>query len=222
MIPNQKLLQIVDKKTTIPEAFRKADAVLQQAVQGITDLINVDALINLDFADVCTVMRDKGVAHIGIGYGKGDNKAEEAVKQAISSPLLETTITGATDIIFNITGDVSLMDSSLAGEYVQELAGENVNIIFGARYDENMSDEVIITVIATGLDIPAETAESRIPAKAVRAANSAPSAEEKTPRHTLNPLGRNSGNYFEGSGQKSGTTEELKDIVIPSFLNRNK
>ena len=168
MIPNQKLLQIVDKKTTIPDAFRKADEILQQAVQGITDLINVNSLINLDFADVRTVMKDKGIAHIGIGYGKGDNKAEDAVKQAISSPLLETTIAGSTDIIFNITGDISLMDTSEAAEYVQELAGEDVNIIFGARYDENMADEVVITVIATGLEAPETNLDNMTDRKSTR------------------------------------------------------
>lgn len=152
VIPNDKLLEIVDKRTTMPDALKKADEVLQQAVQGITDLINVPAVINLDFADVQTVMKDKGIAHIGIGSGKGDDKAMEAVKMAVESPLLETTINGATHVIINISGDITLTDASDAAGYVQELAGDDVNIIFGAMYDATKTDTCEITVIATGLD----------------------------------------------------------------------
>lgn len=152
VIPNDKLLEIVDRRTTMPEALKKADEVLQQAVQGITDLINVPAVINLDFADVQTVMKDKGIAHIGIGEGKGDDKALEAVKMAVESPLLETTISGATHVIVNVSGDITLADASDAAGYVQELAGEDVNIIFGAMYDASKSDTCSITVIATGLE----------------------------------------------------------------------
>ena len=112
VIPNDKLLEVVDRRTTMPDALKKADEVLQQGIQGITDLINVPSLINLDFADVQTVMLDKGIAHIGIGYGKGDDKALEAVKEAVSSPLLETTIAGASHVIINISGDITLMDAS--------------------------------------------------------------------------------------------------------------
>ena len=151
VIPNDKILEIVDRRTTMPEALKKADEVLQQAVQGITDLINMPALINLDFADVQTVMTNKGIAHIGIGQAKGDDKAMEAVKQAVSSPLLETTIEGATDVIINISGDISLMDANDAASYVEELVGEDANIIFGAMYDDTYADEASITVIATGL-----------------------------------------------------------------------
>ena len=152
VIPNDRLLEIVDRRTTMPDALKKADEVLLQAVQGITDLINVPGLINLDFADVQTVMTDKGIAHIGIGKAKGDEKALEAVKQAVSSPLLETTIEGASHVIINISGDISLIEANEAAGYVQELAGDDANIIFGAMYDENAEDEVTITVIATGLD----------------------------------------------------------------------
>ena len=151
VIPNDKLLEVVDRRTTMPEALKKADEVLQQGIQGITDLINVPSLINLDFADIQTVMKDKGIAHIGIGEGKGDDKALEAVKQAVASPLLETTITGASHVIINISGDITLMDASDAAEYVQDLAGESANIIFGAMYDDSKADEAKITVIATGL-----------------------------------------------------------------------
>ena len=135
IIPNDRLLEIVDRRTSMPEALKKADEVLQQAVQGITDLINLPALINLDFADVQTVMIDKGIAHIGIGEGKGDDKAMEAVQQAVSSPLLETTIEGASHVIVNVSGDISLMDANDAASYVQNLTGEDTNIIFGALYD---------------------------------------------------------------------------------------
>ncbi len=152
VIPNDKLLEIVDRRTTMPDALKKADEVLQQAVQGITDLINLPALINLDFADVQTVMKDKGMAHIGIGSAHGDEKAIEAVKLAVASPLLETTINGASHVIINISGDISLMDANDAASYVQDLAGEDANIIFGAKYDETMTDSAVITVIATGLE----------------------------------------------------------------------
>ena len=152
VIPNDKLLEIVDRRTTMPDALKKADEVLQQAVQGITDLINRPAIINLDFADVQTVMENKGIAHIGIGTGKGDDKASEAVKMAVESPLLETTIAGATHVIINVSGDITLADASDAAGYVQEMAGEDVNIIFGAMYDNSGADSCTITVIATGLD----------------------------------------------------------------------
>ncbi|MBQ8591204.1 MAG: cell division protein FtsZ [Lachnospiraceae bacterium] len=152
VIPNDKLLQIVDRRTTMPEALKKADEVLQQAVQGITDLINVPSIINLDFADVQTVMKDKGIAHIGIGVGKGDDKASDAIKMAIESPLLETSISGASHIILNISGDISLADAAEATEYAHQLAGEEVNVIFGAMYDSTQTDSCSITIIATGLE----------------------------------------------------------------------
>ncbi|MBR6228193.1 MAG: cell division protein FtsZ [Eubacterium sp.] len=152
VIPNEKLLQICDRRTSMPDAFKKADEVLQQSVQGITDLINTSALINLDFADVVTVMKDKGIAHIGIGTGAGDDKCVEAVKQAINSPLLETSIDGASHVIINISGEVSLIEANEAASYVQQLAGEEANIIFGAMFDENAQDTATITVIATGIE----------------------------------------------------------------------
>ena len=152
VIPNDKLLEIVDRRTTLPEALKKADQVLQQGVQGITDLINVPGLINLDFADVKTVMKDKGIAHIGIGTGSGDDKCITAVKQAITSPLLETTIQGASHVIINISGDISLVEANDAASLVQELAGDTANIIFGAMYDDSTPDTASITVIATGLE----------------------------------------------------------------------
>ncbi|MDE6220743.1 MAG: cell division protein FtsZ [Lachnospiraceae bacterium] len=151
VIPNDKLLEIVDRRTTMPDALKKADEVLQQSVQGITDLINVPSVINLDFADVQTVMKEKGIAHIGIGYGKGEDKAAEAIKMAVESPLLETTLSGATDVILNISGDISIFDANDAASYVQDLAGEDINVIFGAMYNEDMTDSCTVTVIATGI-----------------------------------------------------------------------
>ena len=154
VIPNDKLLQICSKNTSIPEALKKADEVLQQGVQGITDLINKPGLINLDFADIQTVMRDKGIAHIGIGKASGENKAVEAIKLAMESPLLETTVSGATDIIINFSGDVGIMDTSEAVSYASEIAGEEVNIIFGTVDADITTDELSITIIATGIDTP--------------------------------------------------------------------
>lgn len=154
VIPNDKLLQICSKNTSIPEALKKADEVLQQGVQGVTDLINKPGLINLDFADIQTVMRDKGIAHIGIGKASGENKAVEAIKLAMESPLLETTVSGATDIIINFSGDVGIMDTSEAVSYASEIAGDDVNIIFGTVDADTTSDDLSITIIATGIDAP--------------------------------------------------------------------
>lgn len=153
VVPNEKLLSISDKKTSMKEAFSMADQVLQQGVHGITDLINLPALINLDFADVTTIMKDKGIAHIGVGYGTGENKCMEAVQQAITSPLLETSVDGATNFILNFSGgDIGIQETNEAAEYVRELAGEDANIIFGIMLDDNDdSDGVTITIIATGL-----------------------------------------------------------------------
>lgn len=229
VIPNDKLLEIVDRRTTMPEALKKADEVLQQAVQGITDLINLPALINLDFADVQTVMSNKGIAHIGIGQAKGDDKALEAVKQAVASPLLETTIEGASHVIINISGDISLMDANDAASYVQELAGDNANIIFGAMYDDTYADEASITVIATGLeDVNKEAPKTggmrrnlvpdyRYPKQENRPSggysfqktvNSAPSAS-KAPTGGMGRLRTPESKVAE------------KDIQIPDFLKRN-
>lgn len=151
VIPNEKIYEIVDRKTTFPDALKKADEVLQQSVQGITDIINVDAMINLDFADVRTVMTDKGVAYVGIGKGKGEDKASDAVKMAVESPLLETSVNGATDLIINVTGDIAMYDVQAAAEYVKELTGDDVNIIFGANYNVTEPDTCTVTVIATGI-----------------------------------------------------------------------
>ena len=156
VIPNQKLLEIVPKKTPLLESFRFADDVLRQGVQGISDLIVYPGLINLDFADVSTVMQGKGLAHMGIGYGAGDNKALDAVKQAVASPLLETTIEGATGILINIKGgsDLTQDDVSESAALVREVVDDGCNIIVGTCIDDNMHDEVEITLIATGFKNP--------------------------------------------------------------------
>lgn len=157
VIPNQKLLSVVDRRTTMRDAFKKADEVLQQGVSGISDLIYTPGIINLDFADVATVMSNKGVAHIGIGRASGDNKAEEAAKLAISSPLLETTIDGAKHMLINISGDMnmSMFDANDAIQLIQEAAGNDANVIYGQSIDETLDDELIVTVIATGFDMQA-------------------------------------------------------------------
>lgn len=233
VIPNDKLLEIVDRRTTMPDALKKADEVLQQGVQGITDLINVPGLINLDFADVKTVMKDKGIAHIGIGTGTGDDKCITAVKQAITSPLLETTIQGATHVIINISGDISLVEANDAATLVQELAGDSANIIFGAMYDDTTPDTASITVIATGL-------------------NSKPRELVKTPeflRRTASSSSSQIHNMFSNPGQSSyippktyntdperrpvsqpvqqakppiSNTTDTGGIKIPEFLQKNR
>jgi cell division protein FtsZ len=152
VIPNDRLIQVTDHKTTLEDAFRIADDVLRQGVQGIADLIVNPGVINLDFADVKAVMQDAGEALMGIGFGTGDNRAEDAAKQAVSSPLLETSIDGARGILFNITAgkDITLHEIKKAAEIVKASADQSANIIFGVCNDERMQDEVKITVIATG------------------------------------------------------------------------
>lgn len=153
-IPNDRLLQVVDKHTTIQEAFRIADDVLRQGVQGISDLIAVPGLINLDFADVKTIMANTGSALMGIGQASGENRAADAARKAISSPLLETSIEGAQGVLLNITGgpNLTLFEVNEASEIIAEAADPEANIIFGAAFDENMKEEVRVTVIATGFD----------------------------------------------------------------------
>ena len=225
VIPNDKLLEIVDRRTTMPEALKKADEVLQQAVQGITDLINVPGLINLDFADVKTVMVDKGVAHIGIGSATGDDKAIEAVKQAVASPLLETTIAGASHVIINVSGDISLIDANEAASYVQEQVGEDANVIFGAMYDSTNSDEVSITVIATGLQDNAN--KSVLPnyrpvtqkAPQPTAAASTATQNPVKPEFKTKPVQPLPGLK---TFKKPESTIEEQEIKIPQFFQKNR
>lgn len=153
-IPNDRLLQVSNQHTTLVEAFKTADDVLRQGVQGISDLISGPGYINLDFADVVKIMKNTGIAHMGVGRGTGEKRAEDAVKAAIQSPLLETSIDGARGILINITGgsDLGLFEINSAAELVTEAADPNANIIFGATLDESLQDEIIITVIATGFE----------------------------------------------------------------------
>lgn len=167
VIPNDRLLEIVDKSTPMLEAFREADNVLRQGVQGISDLIAVPGLINLDFADVKTIMSDKGSALMGIGIATGENRAAEAAKKAISSPLLETSVDGAQGVLMNITGgeNLSLFEVHEAAEIVSSAADQDVNMIFGSVINENLDDEIVVTVIATGFDDKQEKAASTRPAR---------------------------------------------------------
>ena len=186
VIPNEKLRKMVDKKMGFGEALKKADEVLQQAVQGITDLINVPALINLDFADVRTVMKEQGIAHIGIGSGRGDNKAMDAVKQAVESPLLETTIDGADNVILNISGNISIDDVGSASDYVKSLTGNDTNVIFGAKEDKDMADEIKITIIATGLKDPEQKKEEEAAQQQIPGMHFGMTGGVKVP--TINPM----------------------------------
>ncbi|MCX7922356.1 MAG: cell division protein FtsZ [Clostridia bacterium] len=203
-IPNDRLLQVVEKKTSMVEAFRLADDVLRQGVQGISDLIAVPGLVNLDFADVKTIMLNSGLAHMGIGRAAGENRAEEAAKQAIHSPLLETSIDGARRVLVNITGgsDLGLFEVNTAAELVQKSADPDANIIFGAVIDDNLKDEILITVIATGFDkspiIPVikKVTEKVEPNVATNEKVSTPSA---------------------GTASTSGD-----ELDIPTFLRRNR
>ena len=195
VIPNDKLLEIVDRRTTMPEALKKADEVLQQAVQGITDL----------------------------GHAKGDDKALEAVKQAVASPLLETTIEGASHVIINISGDISLMDANDAASYVQELAGDDANIIFGAMYDDTYTDEASITVIATGLDSSTATqptVNSRKVSQDSRNEQSQSSLFQRT-IGSATQAGRQAGTApSNGKLRTPSSNVQERDIQIPDFLRR--
>ena len=199
VIPNDKLLQVIDRKTSIIEAFRMADDVLRQGVQGISDLIAVPGLINLDFADVKTIMLDRGMAHMGIGRASGENRAEDAAKQAIQSPLLETSIEGARGVIINITGgsDVGLHEANTAAELVQRSADPEANLICGSVTDDSMGDEIQITVIATGFENEDEKVQ-----KATDIVN-------KAWERKMNPI----------SSSDSNNSNELD---IPTFLRKNK
>ena len=164
VVPNDKLRDLIDKTTPLLESFREVDNVLRTGVQSISDLIAVAGLINLDFADVKAVMEKRGSALIGIGIGTGENRAVEAAKQAVSSPLLETSISGATDAIINVTGgnSLTLFEVEVAAEVVRTSANTDINTIFGAIISENLNDEVIVTVIATGFDEKTEPLYKRV------------------------------------------------------------
>lgn len=225
VIPNDRLLEIVDRHVTMPDALKKADEVLQQSVSGITDLINIPAVINLDFADVQTVMTDKGIAHIGIGVGKGDNKAEDAIKMAVESPLLETTIEGATDVIINISGDITLFDTNIASSYVTGITGENVNVIVGAMYNADEADTCKVTVIATGLYTNVKPANPY-----VRNSGTVVPTYARNPRPVVTPRTSSFNTSAINNAVKEETVVnptqpvrskvEEKTLVIPEFLKK--
>ena len=211
-IPNDRLLQVVEKRTTMVDAFRMADDILRQGVQGISDLIAVPGLVNLDFADVKTIMFNSGLAHMGIGKAGGENRAEEAAKQAIQSPLLETSIDGARRVLVNITGgpDLGLYEVNTAAELVQKSADPEANIIFGAVIDDNLKDELMITVIATGFETSPiikkpidKQSEKKMGSYHSESTYSAPAPVEK---------------------HQSASTPISQDneLDIPTFLRRNK
>lgn len=153
VIPNDKILEIVDRRTSVPDALKKADEVLQQAVRGITDLITIKQEINLDFADLRTVMENKGLAHVGVGMASGDDKGLEAIKQAVNSPLLETSLAGATDILINIKGDLAMYEQKIMNDFILDITGDDVNLIWGTDYDSQAApDTISVTVIATGIN----------------------------------------------------------------------
>lgn len=234
-IPNYKLGEIIgDKRAPIEESLKKADEVLQQAVRGITDLITENALINVDFADIKTAMKDHGVAHIGIGIASGDNRAEEAVKLAIESPLLETRIESATDAIVCVGGDITLYDLEVASTYVQSLTGENLNLIPGAIPNPELSDTCVVTVIATGLEaVPMDNAGiGRVPVvnkpRFVGSAQSMSSMNLR-PQMTSNLSQAQAAlNQRPPVSTNTGTIPQVRpsvqptEIKIPDFLNRNK
>ena len=223
-IPNERLLLIVDKKTSFKEAFRKADEVLHQGVQGITDLITDNGLINLDFNDVRAIMLNRGVAHMGVGYGKGDNKATDAVKAAISSPLLETSINGATGILLNVTGgeDLSLLEINEAAEVVKEAADPDANIVFGAVIDPELNDEVKITVLATGFEKDFKSQKAQVSEKKEEAKPFAAKPAERAEA----PSYRSESSYRDESRRPEPTyrpeEEEEEQIEIPAFLRNRR
>ncbi|MFB4167586.1 cell division protein FtsZ [Virgibacillus sp. JSM 102003] len=215
VIPNDRLLEIVDKNTPMLEAFREADNVLRQGVQGISDLIAKPGLINVDFADVKTIMFDKGSALMGIGVATGENRATEAAKKAISSPLLETSIDGAHGILMNITGgsNLSLYEVQEAADLVTSAADDEVNVIFGSVINENLKDEIIVTVIATGFDESQKAGKQPKERPVINHNQHAASkSNDEMPRERE-----------RGQNQQSRPTTQDDELDIPTFLrNRNR
>ena len=203
VIPNDKLLQIVDRKTSIIDAFKMADDVLRQGVQGISDLIAVPGLVNLDFADVKTIMLNTGIAHMGVGRASGESRAEDAAKQAIQNPMLESSIEGAKGIIINITGgpNLGLHEVNTAAELVQRSVDPEANIIFGAVIDESLDEDIVITVIATGFETKPKI--GTVPVNEIPSSNNAKPWEKKTTQVSTQPEPINN-----------------NDLDIPSFLRK--
>ncbi|EHT9623692.1 TPA: cell division protein FtsZ [Listeria monocytogenes] len=227
VIPNDRLLQIVDKNTPMLEAFREADNVLRQGVQGISDLIAVPGLINLDFADVKTIMTNRGSALMGIGIATGENRAAEAAKKAISSPLLETSVDGAKGVLMNITGgsNLSLYEVQEAAEIVSSASDEDVNMIFGSVINDELKDELIVTVIATGFD---EAKQAQQQAQANRRPNQ--SIQVNRPNYAVQDEQQN--DYAQNAPQQANAPvheqqaepqHNSSDVDVPAFIrNRNR
>ncbi|MFI3175271.1 MAG: cell division protein FtsZ [Bacillota bacterium] len=227
IIPNQRLLSIIDKKTSMIDAFKKADEVLRQGVQGIADLISKPGVINLDFADVRTIMANKGIAHMGIGQATGENKAEVAAKMAIESPLLETTIEGAYSVLINFNGDdnLTLMEVDAATELIREAVDPDANIIFGSTINENLEDEVVVTVIATGLD--GETTTQQIRKEEVPQQPEAPQQQQQpqqqaAPQQELQFAGQDQSGELRQQRRFTEADDFDGDLKIPDFLTRKK
>ncbi len=216
VIPNEKLLAMVERRTSILDAFREADNVLRQGVQGITDLITTPGLINLDFADVRTIMRDAGSALMGIGTAAGENRASEAASNAISSPLLEQSVEGATGILLNITGgnDLGLFEVNEAAEIIQSAADRNSNLLFGAVINEDLDDEVRVTVIATGFD-GGGPPPPPVPRFDVEQPRDRDRSQSRSPRREEPSRGR--GPIFDQSESSSLEIGD-EDIDVPPFL----
>ena len=216
VIPNEKLLSIVERRTSILDAFREADNVLRQGVQGITDLITIPGLINLDFADVRTIMANAGSALMGIGEASGENRAAEASRNAISSPLLEQSVEGATGILLNITGgeELGLFEVNEAAEIIQSAADQSSNIIFGAVIDPSLGDEVRVVVIATGFDRSTSGGGRSAAGRPPR-----PAWEDAAPRRS-EPAGRapHDRDLVMDDSQRSSLEVPDEEIDIPSFL----
>ena len=214
VIPNDRLREIIDKSTPMLEAFKEVDNVLRRGVQSISDLIAVVGLVNLDFADVKAVMEKSGRAIIGIGIGMGEDRALEAAKQAVSSPLLETSIEGATDAIINITGGVNLtlFEAEQAAEVVRSAANTDINTIFGSVINENLNDEVIVTVIATGFDKAGKPAIEN--SQPTFVPSSQPRRMPMREDYSYQPEVLNTSDDDDDSGVPNGSV----DIEMPSFL----
>lgn len=231
IIPNQRLLGVIDKKTTLTEAFRKADEILRQGVQGIADLISKPGVINLDFADVRTIMADKGVAHMGIGRASGENKAEVAAKAAIQSPLLETTIEGARSVLINFSGDMNLglFETEEAADLIRESIDPEAEIIFGTTINEDLEDEVVVTVIATGLEdgdtksILEKERERRKAAAAAAAVVHKVEPQDKEEEEQLHEVSREQPVSRRTPVDITHIREDIDpEIKIPDFLTRKK
>ena len=218
VIPNDKLLQICEKKTTIPDALKKADEVLQQGVQGITDMIYNPGLINVDFADIQTVMRDKGIAHIGMGVA---DEELEAIEAAMESPLLETTVSGATDIIVNFSGDVGMLEAQQAVEYLKDTAGQEVNVIFGT-VNSDMGDQISATIVATGIQSEAGARGAGFKKKSI----TPPPVFSGQPIYSSQPKSEPAETAESTYGSKEQETASVEDhdskIVIPEFLLKSR